>query len=113
MHRFRTIALTMLAFVANAPISQASPCTAQIDQIQRQIAQVHARRSTAGDASGRQSLGAQLHHQPTPATVESAEDKANADATAALDRARIADAAGDARGCAQALNQAKLIYGLQ
>ena len=46
--------------------------------------------------SAPQSVGAQLHHQPTPGSVEGAEHKAREMADAALDRARKADAAGDA-----------------
>ena len=62
--------------------------------------------------SGPQSIGAQLHHQPTPGAVQNAESKANADAAAAFDRARRADAAGDADGCRKALEEARRLYGI-
>ena len=42
----------------------------------------------AGEASANQSVGAPLHHQPTPNSVQSAERVANADGDAALERAR-------------------------
>jgi hypothetical protein len=48
-----------------------------------------------------------LHHQPTAETVLNAERKANADAAAALDRARQADADGSAAACAKAFDEAK------
>jgi hypothetical protein len=39
-----------------------------------------------------QTIGAQLHHQPTLSAVENAEHKANAQGEAALEQARKADA---------------------
>jgi hypothetical protein len=45
--------------------------------------------------------------------VQSAEHKANAEGEAALDRAYKADAAGDAKACAIALEQVRALYGLQ
>jgi hypothetical protein len=97
-------------WLAGAVAAQAGPCTAQITKVERQI-----RRSPPGPTTGptaAQSVGAQLHHQPTPGTVQSAEAKAQADAAAALNRARKADAAGDTVACAKALAEAKAVYGL-
>ena len=104
--------LTIAILVAGAVNAQAGPCTAQIAQVERSI------RNSAGPSpdsgpSGPQSVGAQLHHQPTPGSVEGAENRARADGLAALDRARKADAAGDAAACAKAIEDAKLIYGLE
>jgi len=59
-----------------------------------------------------QTLGAQLHHQPTPGDVTHAEHIANKDADAALDRARKADAKGNAAGCSAAIGEAKRLYGI-
>jgi hypothetical protein len=109
--RWRILALTAVAFVGGAMAAQAGPCTKQIAEVER-----YAQRSTPGPESGPtapQSIGAQLHHQPTPGSVQSAESKAYADGMAALERARKADAAGDASACARALDEAKLIYGLE
>jgi hypothetical protein len=89
----------------------AGPCTAQINNLEQQI-KLSASNPVVGP-SGTQTVGAQLHHQPTPTTVEHAETKANADADAALDRARKADAAGDASGCQSALVEARRLYGLE
>jgi hypothetical protein len=44
--------------------------------------------------------------------VQSAEHAANADGEAALERARKADADGNASACAKALTEAKELYGL-
>jgi hypothetical protein len=94
-----------------APAAYAGPCTAQISSLERQI-KLSASNPEVGP-SGTQTVGAQLHHQPTPTTVEHAEVRANADADAALDRARKADAAGDASGCHSALVEARRLYGLE
>jgi hypothetical protein len=93
------------------PAAHAGPCTAQIRNLEQQI-KLSASNPAVGP-SGTQTVGAQLHHQPTPTTVEHAEIKANADADAALDRARKADAAGDALGCHSALVEARRLYGLE
>lgn len=115
MDRLRIVVLASVALVATAAAVQAGPCSAQIAQVERELAQLQANPSPvgAGTPSGPQTLGAQLHHQPTPSSVESAESKANADAAAALDRARKADAANDAALCAAALSEARRLYGLE
>jgi len=94
-------------FVA-VPAAVAGPCTAQIAQLEQQISVTPAGPETGPTAD--QSVGAQLHHQPTPSAVAHAERKANADADAALDRAHKADDAGDAAGCAAALREARRLY---
>ncbi len=87
---------------------------AEISQLEQQIGQLEAAAppSGAGTPSAPQSVGAQLHHQPTPGAVQGAEHKANADAAAAFARARKADAAGDARGCDEALLEVRRLYGI-
>ena len=103
--------LSVAFLVAGAVNAQAGPCTTQIAEVERSIQ----RAAPAPDAGPTlsQSVGAQLHHQPTPSSVEGAESKARIDGLAALDRARKADAAGDAAACASALQDAKFIYGLE
>ncbi len=100
-------------------VAFAGPCTEQIAQLQAQVAAsapAPLSAPVAGVESGAtdtQSVGAQLHHQPTPGSVAQAEHPANADGTAALDRARKADAAGDAAGCNQAAAEARRIYAIK
>jgi len=106
----RFVVLVIVALIG-AGAAHAGPCTTEIAQLQRQI-----RASAAGQAGGptaRQTVGAQLHHQPTPSAVESAEGRASADAAAAIDRARRADAAGDAEACHKAVDQARWLYGVE
>jgi hypothetical protein len=105
-----TVLAVLAALFLLVSAAGAGPCTAQIAELDQQIAV-----ATAGPATGPtapQSVGAQLHHQPTPGSVEHAEIRANADADAALDRARKADAEGNADACAQALREARHLYGI-
>ena len=102
------IAATSAALLLWTADVHAGPCTEQIAQITQQI-------SHPGldiGPTGPQTLGAQLHHQPTPSTVQGATNRANADAAAALDQAREADAAGNAAACAKALGEARRLYGI-
>ncbi len=112
---FMLLAITVIALSAGLATAQAGPCTEQIAQTEQRIRQAQAVASPgeAGTPSAPQSVGAQLHHQPTPGSVEGAEHKAREMAAAALDRARAADAAGDQARCARALEDAKELYGLQ
>jgi hypothetical protein len=103
--------LIVAVLVAGAVNAQAGPCTAGIAEVERYIERT-APGPTAGPTAP-QSVGAQLHHQPTPDSVEGAASKARADGSVALERARQADAAGDAAACKSALQEAKLIYGLE
>ena len=100
-----------VALLCGAGAAHSGPCTAQIARLEQQMSL-----TVPGPESGPtapQTVGAQLHHQPTPGTVEHAEGTANKDADAALDRARKADADGNAAGCHQALSEARLLYGLE
>lgn len=102
------------ALLCGAAAAHGGPCTADIARLDQQIAQLQAAPppSGAGEPTAPQSVGAQLHHQPTPGEVQHAESQANADGDAALARARKADAAGNAEQCASALGEAKRLYGL-
>jgi hypothetical protein len=106
------IAFLIVAFLVTGALNaQAGPCTARIAEIERFVQSSEP--GPDSGPSGPQSVGAQLHHQPTPGSVESAEHRARADGLEALERARKADAAGDAAACAKAIEEAKLIYGLE
>jgi hypothetical protein len=85
--------------------AHSGPCTSQIEELERQIG--HGSSSAKSGPTAPQSIEAQLHHQPTPETVRNAEHKANADAAAALQRARQADTDDNAAACAKALGEAK------
>lgn len=104
------ILVTCTALICGGGGANSGPCTAQIAQLEQQIAL-----TTPGPESGPtapQSIGAQLHHQPTPGTVHRAEHVANADADAALARAKKADAIGNANLCNRWLEEARRLYGI-
>jgi hypothetical protein len=114
LQQFRIVVLMTAAFLAGASVAQAGPCTSQIAATEQQIKR-SAETSPAGGAgtpSADQTVGAQLHHQPTPGAVENAEHKANAQSDAALERAREADASGNTDACIEALREARHLYGL-
>jgi hypothetical protein len=108
-------AATGAAMLCAVDPARAGPCTAQIAQVEQQIhkAQAAASPGGAGTPSAPQSIGAQLHHQPTAQSIQQAQNMAAARAAAAIERARKADAEGDAQACTGALNDAKQLYGLQ
>jgi hypothetical protein len=112
--RLRILTLTALAVAGATAECEAGPCTEQIVAVEKQIRQAQASGTPggAGAPSAPQSIGAQLHHQPTPGSVESAEHNAAILADGALNRARAADAAGDMPACKKALDDAKELYGL-
>lgn len=96
------------AVLASAGVAHSGPCTARIAALEQQV-----RALPPGPKSGptfSQTLGAQLHHQPTPEDVEHAQQIARKQADAALEAARKADAAGNASACDAALTEAKRLY---
>jgi hypothetical protein len=85
--------------------AHSGPCAVQIARLEGQI-----RDATPGPQSGPtapQSVAGQLHHQPTPDSVQNAERTAHLAAATALDRVRQADADGSAVACAKAPDEAK------
>jgi hypothetical protein len=115
MDRSRLLVLITLGVIGGGVAAQAGPCANQISQVEHAIrnAQAKAGGVGAGEPSAAQSVDAQLHHQPTPNSVQGAERMAIADGDAALERARKADAIGDAAACTRALAEAKAIYGVE
>jgi hypothetical protein len=115
VNRSRMLMLMGAAFFGGTAAADAGPCTAQIAQVEQQIHRLQTMPAPgrSGQPSAAQSIGAQLHRQPTPQSVESAESEARIGAEAALNRARKADAAGDVGTCERALEEARAFYGLQ
>lgn len=114
MDRLSIVLSAAMAFVGSAFAAQAGPCTTQISQLEAQIQSAQALPpGSVGSPSAPQSVGAQLHRQPTAQSVESALSRANADGDAAVARAKKADAAGNASECATAIVEARQFYGLE
>jgi hypothetical protein len=74
------IALSTAFTACASDAAHSGTCTAQNAPLEQQI--------RGSGPTAPQSIEAQLHHQPTPRTVQNAESKAIADADAALQRAR-------------------------
>jgi hypothetical protein len=87
--------------------TRAEPCSSAIAQFEQ--ATRHSARNAG--VSAPQSIGAQLHHQPTRESVARAEGMAQADLEKALARAKALNAEGREGECMQALSQAKLMFG--
>jgi hypothetical protein len=114
MDRSSIVLSVGMAFVGSALAAQAGPCTTQISQLEAQIQNAQALPpGSVGSPSAPQSVAAQLHRQPTAQSVESALSRANADGEAAVERAKKADAAGNAGECATAIVEAREFYGLE
>jgi hypothetical protein len=90
--------------------AHAGPCTSKIAQFEKAVRQ-SAGNPNAGPMA-RQSIGAQLDRQPTPASVKRAEQQAQAAFAATLARAKRLDAQGNRTGCTRALAAAKRMYNL-
>jgi hypothetical protein len=103
----RLAVATVAVLFLCVPRVQAGPCGADIKRFEQEI-----RRSAKSPGAGpmaRQTIGAQLGHQPTRASVRIAEKRAQAAFTEALMRAKRYNAQGD-RGCRQALTYAERLY---
>ena len=93
-----------------ADAARSSPCAEDISLLERQVATTIP--GPQSGPTGAQTVGAQLHHQPTPGSVEQAERVANKDADEALARAKQADSDGNAADCNAALKRARELYGI-
>jgi len=99
------IVTTGATLLCGGGAAYSGPCAGQIARLELQIQ--HASSSPGSGPTAPQSVDGLLHHQPTPGAVQSAERKAIADAGAALQRARQADADGSSNACSRALDDAK------
>jgi hypothetical protein len=86
--------------------AHATPCGDEIARLER--ANNQAASNPAVGPTERQSVGAQLGHQPTPETVKRAEAASEQSFAATLNRAKAFDAQGKAAECMEAVAAAKL-----
>lgn len=91
-------------------IALAGPCSSEIAALEQQIKQLPP--GPKSEPTYSQTLGAQLHYQPTPRDIAHAQGAARQNADAALESAKKADAAGKDEDCHAALKKARLLYGL-
>jgi hypothetical protein len=90
--------------------AHAGPCTEQIARLERLAQQSP---SPILGPTAPQSLDALLHRQPTPKSIESATERANAQFDATLARAKALDAAGNRTDCMDAVNELKRLFNLE
>ena len=106
-----TVIIAVVALCLGIASAHAGPCTAAIAQFEKAV------RESAGNPNAgpmaRQSIGAQLDRQPTPASVKRAEERAQTSFNAVMARAKRLDAQGNRSGCTRALAAAKRMYNLQ
>jgi hypothetical protein len=99
--------LLSMTILLGAPIARADPCASGIARLGAELRAASA--NPALGPSGRQTVGAQLGHQPTPASVARAEASARARLAAALARAKALDARGKRAACAKIVKRARLM----
>ena len=103
-----TAALVGAVLALAAPNAWAGPCSSEIAQFEAAIAGSQGK-PLAG-LTAPQSVGAQLGHEPTPASVKKAQDKLKSRFAAAMARAKRYDAQGNRLGCTRELIAAKRMY---
>ena len=103
-----TAALVCAVLGLTATNAWAGPCTSDIAGFEAAI------RSSQGNPlaglTAPQSVGADLSHQPTPASVAQAEARLKKRFSAAMARAKRYDAQGNRLGCTRELAKAKRMY---
>jgi hypothetical protein len=110
--KLSTMALVLCAsFSVNVEAAQAGLCTQQADQLEAALRQSPV--SPNASLTAPETIGAKLGHQPTPASVEAAETRAQSQIASVIAKAKALDAQGKHAACMRALTDAKLIFGRQ
>jgi hypothetical protein len=112
VHRCRSIIMSrpIMALIVSIALSlcvgsaHASACSDEIAQLEKAISE----KSAAAAPTARQTIGAQLGHQPTPESVQRAEGAATTGVDDILNRAKILDAEGKTKECMDLVATAKL-----
>ena len=107
-HRYTVVLILGVTMCANVAPAYSGPCSSEISKFETAV------RQSAGNPNAGptlpQSVGAQLDHQPTPATMKRAEKQAERMFERTLARAKRLDARGNRAGCTRALAEAKDRY---
>jgi hypothetical protein len=88
--------------------ASAGPCTSDIADFEAAIARSQG--NPLAGLSAPQSIGADLGHQPTPASVKAATARLKKTFAATMARAKRYDAQGNGPGCTRELTAAKRMY---
>lgn len=97
-----------MAFGLSIEDAQAAVCTSEVNQFERAIEQT-AMPPDAGPTAP-ETIGADLGHQPTPASVDAAAAEAQSQFAALLASAKAFDAQGKHAACMHALSDAKMMF---
>ena len=103
----RFVSITGVILARGIGCAQAGPCTADIEKIEKVLNEPN---SPFGPTA-RQSVGAQLGRQPTPASMARAEQKARSHYEAALKRAQALDNQNNP-ACKKAVKKLKALVGM-
>jgi hypothetical protein len=107
-HRGARILLAGLSSCLAAAPAAAGPCASEIAAFRHTIEQQE-RINPGAVGTARQTIDAQLEHQPTPASVERGRKAARTEIATALARAESLDLQGRPDECHAALDTARLL----
>jgi hypothetical protein len=110
MHSLFLILVSCVVLPLNIASAHPGPCSDTIAQLEALVEKSMGNRAIR--PALQQSLGAQLHHQPTRESVRRAEIVARSQLAAILARAKILDAEGKATECMQSVIEAKRLLDL-
>lgn len=100
-----------IALFAVPATADAGPCSEEIVRLEK-VADQNKVEAFEGP-SERQTVGAQLHHQPTPGSVAEAQTKAVDKVDALLKRAKSLDSEDKEADCMSQINEAKLLLNIE
>jgi hypothetical protein len=107
-YRVATILLIAICLCFRVASAAGGPCGTEIASFRRTLQQLEILNPRAV-GSARQTIDAQLEHQPTPMSVELAEKNAKAEIAAVLAQAERLDSQGRQDECRSALDTARLL----
>jgi hypothetical protein len=111
MNRIGLAALIAIAFIRAQTNAHAGTCGEEVVKLRKGADETQVHRFS-GPTEG-QTVGAQLHHQPTPESIAAAENNAVDKVSAVLNRAQDFDTAGNEAECMASVKEAKLLLGLE
>jgi hypothetical protein len=111
MNRLSSSLIACVVLAATIDVAHAQSCEAEIGRLQSEAANASARTITGPTAP--QSVAAQLGRQPTPASVERAQQDAQSRFADTLARARILGAEGNSAACLQEVASARRMLELK
>ena len=111
MRRSWSSLIVFVVLAATIGIARAGTCEEEIERLQSEAANASGR--TISGPTAPQSVGAQLSHQPTPASVERAQREAESRFADMLARARILGSEGNSTACMQVIRDARQLLVLK